>query len=145
MLQISRHADYACRVLIYLATTDAELSSIEEIATAYKISHNHLVKVVHKLGKLGFVATQRGRGGGIRLGKAPQDIVIGDVIRATEPQLHIVECEDPETNTCPILIGCGLKPWLGKAKRAFMKVLDEVTLADVTRNKKALSGILTHP
>jgi Rrf2 family nitric oxide-sensitive transcriptional repressor len=142
-MQLSLHADFACRVLIYLATMDREKTSIDEIASAYGISKNHLVKVVHQLGKLGFIETTRGRGGGICLARPPGDIAIGDVIRKTESNLDIVECLNADTNTCPITSVCGLKPWLAQATQAFLKTLDGVSLADITRNRKRLNSVLT--
>lgn len=138
-MQLSLHADYACRVLIFLATVERERSSIDEIASAFQISQNHLVKVVHRLGKLGFIETMRGRGGGIRLARAPLEIKIGDVVRRMEqPGFNVAECFDSDTNTCPIAPVCGLKPWLSKAMDAFLRTLDDVTLADVTANRKRI-------
>lgn len=117
---------------------NSEQSSIEEIAAAFNISEHHLVKIVHFLGKLGFLQNTRGRGGGIRLSRPPAEINLGDVIRKTEPNFNAVECFDPATNRCPIIGVCGLKPWLGKAMEAFLATLDGVTLADVSHNKTKL-------
>lgn len=140
-MQLSLQADYSCRVLMYLATK-GERSSIEEIALAYDISNNHLVKVVHQLGQLKFIETIRGRGGGIQLAKPPEEINIGDVIRKTEINLNIVECLNAPTNTCPIVGACGLKPWLAEAMRAFLSTLDNVTLANVVEKRKKLKTSL---
>jgi Rrf2 family nitric oxide-sensitive transcriptional repressor len=143
-VQLSLHADYACRVLIFLTTVESERSSVDEIASAFQISQNHLVKVVHRLGKLGFLETTRGRGGGIRLARAPAEIKIGDVIRQMEqPGFNVAECFDSATNTCPIAPVCSLKPWLSKAMDAFLGTLDGVTLADVTANRKRLVRTLS--
>ena len=128
---------------MYLAIMPRDTkASIDEIARAYDISSNHLVKVVHHLGKLGFIETTRGRGGGIRLKKQPAEIRIGAVIRATEPSLAVVECFNAATNSCPLDGACALKPWLGKAMAAFLVVLDKVTLADITDKPKKLASIL---
>jgi len=143
-MQLSFHADYACRTLIYLALLPpGTRSSIEEIAKAYGISVNHLVKVVHALGRFGFVETTRGRGGGLRLARPAREISIGDVIRKTEPGFELVECFRLEGNACPITPACGLKPWLGKAMAAFLTTLDNVTLADVTERREALAEALS--
>ena len=141
-MQLSYHADYACRVLIYLAVAESDRSSIADIATAYKISENHLVKVVHRLGKLGYVETIRGRGGGIKLAKEPNAVNIGTVIRDMEPNFTVVECFSPSTNTCPIAGACGLKTALAAAMTAFLQTLDSYSLDDVLRNKRALKQIL---
>jgi Rrf2 family nitric oxide-sensitive transcriptional repressor len=137
-VQLSLHADYACRVLIYLASRDAARSSIEEIARAFKISENHLVKVVHRLGQLGFITTTRGRKGGLRLGRDPELISMGDVIRRMEPHFEVVECFSSTSNSCPITGICGLQPALFKARDAFLQTLDSVTLASATQNHEAL-------
>lgn len=140
-MQLTSHTDYSLRVLMYLAARNAP-STISEIAETYKISRNHLVKVVHELGKHGYLRTERGRGGGISLARAAKEIRIGDVVRAMEPNFHIVECFDPERNVCVITPQCALKHALSSANSAFMKVLDGYTLADVTRNRTALARAL---
>lgn len=142
IMQLSLHSDYACRVLIYLALNKNQKSSIEEIATAFAISKNHLVKIVHQLGKLGFINTLRGRGGGISLAHDPADIKMGMVVRQTEPNFSIVECFNPDSNSCPIAGPCGLQPWLAKALEAFLAELDEVSLSDVIAKQKPLRQAL---
>jgi Rrf2 family nitric oxide-sensitive transcriptional repressor len=137
-MQLSLHADYACRVLIFLSVHDGSRASIEEIAKAFTISQNHLVKVVHRLGQLGFIETTRGRNGGIRLARSPEDISIGAVIRSMEPHFEVVECFNASTNSCPIIGLCDLQPALQRARDAFLGVLDTVTLAEVTRMKSGL-------
>lgn len=144
-MQLSLHADYACRVLIYLTTMKAERSSVEEIAQAFAISQNHLVKVVHKLGKLGFIETLRGRGGGIRLARSPESINIGEVVRKMEPGLDLVECFNEAENTCPITSNCGLKPVLYKAREAFLSQLEGVSLADISKQRRQIALSLTRP
>jgi Rrf2 family nitric oxide-sensitive transcriptional repressor len=141
-LQLSAYTDYSLRVLTYLAVNGGEKSSIQEIADAYGISQNHLVKVVHQLGKLGYVETTRGRGGGIRLGKAPRDIRLGDVARHMEPHFNLVECFDPESNSCPISSACNLRLYIHEAREAFFAVLQSHTLADVVEKEAALKGLL---
>jgi len=123
---------------MFLATTKNDQSSIQMVAQAFDISENHLVKVVHKLGKHGFILTTRGRGGGISLARSAKEIVIGDVVRTMEPSFDIVECFNPDTNSCPIGSVCRLKSVLARARDAFLGCLDEVTLADVVVNKNAL-------
>lgn len=141
-MQLSLHADYACRVLIYLAVSNVPRSSIEEIANSFRISQNHLVKVVHRLGQLGFIETTRGRNGGICLAMAPGKISMGEVIRQMEPHFEVVECFNPSSNACPIVSVCGLQPALMRARDAFLGTLDAVTLADVMVKEKALAKTL---
>lgn len=141
-MQLSLHADYSCRVLIYLALRPEELVLIKDVSEAYGISTNHLVKVVHKLGKLGFVETVRGRGGGVRLAMEPEEISLGKVIRQTEPGFTMVECFDQKSNTCPITPVCGLKHVLSDATEAFLAAIDDYTLADVAKQKGKLRSAL---
>lgn len=137
------YTDFSLRVLIYLGTKEKkELSTIQEISDAYDISKNHLMKVTHELGKLGYIETIRGRGGGIRLAKEPEDINIGQVVRHTEDDFHLVECFDCKTNTCVISPVCGLKGALNRALFAYLKVLDEYTLADFLHQKQKLANLL---
>ena len=138
-MRLTLYTDYSLRVLVYLATKPkAELSNIKEIAEIYNISKNHLMKVTYELGKMNVIETIRGRNGGIRLAKAPEEINIGDIVRKTEEDFHLVECFDKENNQCVISPACGLKHVLNKALQAYLEVLDQYTLADVAKNQSAL-------
>lgn len=136
-MRLSRHTDYALRVLIHLAAHHGRLSSIAEIARAYAISENHLMKVVHMLGRAGFIRTVRGRGGGIALAKAPEEIGIGDVVRHGEPDRKLADCD-----ACLIAPACGLTTIFGEAMGAFLAVLDRYSLADITRKRLDLARLL---
>ena len=129
-MKLSLFSDYSLRILMYAALKD-EMFQLSEVTAAYGISKDHLAKVVHKLGKLGYVETYRGRGGGVRLALAPEDIRIGKLVRQTEDQPVIVECFDPSTNTCPINGCCRLKGLLAEAMGAFFASLDSYTLRDL--------------
>jgi Rrf2 family transcriptional regulator, nitric oxide-sensitive transcriptional repressor len=134
-LKLTLYTDYSLRVLIYLASKPKdELSNIKEIAEAYGISKNHLMKVTYELGKMEVIETVRGRNGGIKLAKEPDDINIGEIIRKTEEDFHLVECFDGQNNTCAITPVCGLRHVLGKALNAYLTVLDEYTLRDIVAN-----------
>lgn len=130
-------SDYSLRVLMYLAARPERLVTIQEIASAYKISENHLMKVVHGLSRRGFVETVRGRGGGMRLGRPPQDISIGAVLRASEDDFDLVECLG-ENDTCRITQVCRLKRVMQKALHAYLAELDSWTIADVVTRPKVL-------
>jgi Rrf2 family nitric oxide-sensitive transcriptional repressor len=129
-MRLTRYTDYALRVLLYLGTHPDRLSTISEIAAFHGISRNHLMKVVHQLGSLGYIDTLRGKGGGIRLALRPGDIIIGHVVRHTEENLDIVECFSPGNSDCVIQPGCRLKTALGEALNSFLATLDLYTLAD---------------
>ncbi|MEP0708775.1 MAG: Rrf2 family transcriptional regulator [Parvibaculum sp.] len=141
-MRLTLHTDYALRLLMHLAVTPGRLVTITEVAEAFAISRNHLVKVAHELGKAGFVETMRGRGGGLRLARPPEKIVIGDVVRAMEEDFRIVECFDREANTCCIAPACRLKRLLRDALDAWASVLDEATLADLAAKPAPLRRLL---
>lgn len=136
-MKLTLYSDYSLRVLMYAARKD-ERVQIDEIAKFYGVSKNHLTKVVNNLATLGYLETTRGRGGGIRIKMAPEEINIGALIRKTEENFTLVECFDRETNTCPIAGICGLQHVLGEALNAYLSVLDKYTLQDVLHRKIAL-------
>jgi Rrf2 family nitric oxide-sensitive transcriptional repressor len=99
-VQLTCYSDYSLRVLIYLAVDPERLVTIEEIARSYAISKGHLMTVVHQLGLRGYVETVRGRGGGLRLARRPEEIRVGEVVRSTEENMILVECFDPTRSQC---------------------------------------------
>jgi Rrf2 family nitric oxide-sensitive transcriptional repressor len=130
-LRLNLQTDLALRLLLYLSRHPDELATITEVAAGYRISRNHLVKVAHRLGKLGFVEGVRGHSGGLRLGRPATLINIGDVVRKMEPDFDLVECFDPAQNTCVVSRECALKAPLREARNAFLAALDRYTLADI--------------
>jgi Rrf2 family transcriptional regulator, nitric oxide-sensitive transcriptional repressor len=132
-MQLSLHADYALRVLIYAGTHADRLVTTQEISNAYGISKNHLVRVVQTLAQTKYLRVQAGRFGGLSLAADPEQIRLGDVIRHAEPNLRLVECFDRETNTCPIARDCVLRGMLHEALLAFLASLNRYTLADVLK------------
>ena len=122
-------------MLIYLATKKDDLSTIDEISNKFNISKNHLTRVVHKLGEKGVIKTIRGKGGGICLAHSPKDINLGKIIKEMESNFELVECFNPEKNTCMLSPYCSLKGILYEARQAFFKVLENKTLADIAVNK----------
>lgn len=140
-MQLTMFSDYALRIALYLAMHPDRLVAVEEISRAYGVSRAHLVKVVQRLTELGVVESVRGRGGGLRLGRRPEEVNIGAVVRATEPHMDLVECFDMTTNTCPIAPACGLKGVLVRAQRAFLEALDQHTLADFLPRRDRLVSL----
>lgn len=143
-MRLTTFSDYSLRVLIYLAAEPDRRATIAEIARAFDVSENHLMKVVHFLGKAGWLRNVRGKGGGMELARAPEDIRIGAVIRDCETQLP-AECFDRETNRCVITPTCQLRHVLKEATDTFYATLDRYTLADITGNRRALTRILLRP
>lgn len=137
-MHFNRSTDYALRVLTYLALKHGELATITEIAEAYDISRNHVMKIIYRLGQLGFITTLRGKHGGLYLGRPPAEIIIGDVIRKMENDWTLVECFHPEKSTCRIRPSCRLQTILHASLDAFLEVLDSYTLADLIEDEPAL-------
>ncbi len=129
-MQLTLHTDYSLRVLIYLAEKGDTLATISEVASFYGISRNHLVKVVHHLAGADFIHTMRGKNGGMRLARPPEDISVGDVVRKMEPNFDIVECFNTESRDCTVAPLCALKGVLYQASNEFLSLLDRYTLAD---------------
>lgn len=134
--------DYSIRVLKYLALYTENLVRIEEIATSYAISKNHLTKVVHNLVKSGFVTSIRGRNGGIKLARNAEDINIADVVSKSEEDFHIVECFNNATNRCVISGPCRLAGVFSEALEAYMNSLAKYNLADLVKNHLVLQAAL---
>lgn len=137
-MRLSTFSDYSLRVLMYLGAQQPDrLTTIAEIAAGHGVSEAHLMKVVHQLGRCGYIETVRGKGGGMRLAHAPQKIVIGEVIRQTENDFNLVECFSAD-GACRIQGACGLSAILDQALNALFQVLDRYTLADLLANPKGL-------
>lgn len=141
-MRLTSYSDYSLRLLMYAALKDGSLVTIQEVADVYGISKNHLMKIAFKLGRSGILETVRGRNGGLRLARKPKDIGLGEVVRLTEEDFTMVECFNPASNTCTIAHPCRLRGMLARALDAYLAVLDEYTLADLTDNHPALSRIL---
>jgi Rrf2 family nitric oxide-sensitive transcriptional repressor len=141
-MKLTTFTDYSLRVLIYLAAQPADRATIAQIATAFQVSENHLVKVVHFLGKQGWLTNVRGKGGGLELGMPPEAIIVGRVVRETEGVSQLAECFGETDGDCCIAPDCRLRGVLGESIRAFYGVLDRYTLADLVGNRKQLAQIL---
>lgn len=124
-MRLTRHTDYALRILLQAAAEPDRLLSIATVAENQDIARNHAMKLVNELANAGLLTTVRGRGGGFTLGRPAQDIRIGEVVRLTEPDLRPADCDN-----CALQSGCGLAGMLSTAARAFLGELDQYTLAD---------------
>ncbi|MCB2015824.1 MAG: Rrf2 family transcriptional regulator [Sphingobium sp.] len=141
-MRITSYSDYALRVLMYLGINPERLCTIAEIAERYDISKPHVMKIVHELGRSGLIETVRGRSGGIRLGRPAEAIVIGEVLRETEPDFAIVPCFE-SAKSCQITPHCELKRAMSEAVRAFLSVLDRYTLSDLIAKPEGLLADLS--
>jgi Rrf2 family nitric oxide-sensitive transcriptional repressor len=129
-MRLTQLTDYAMRVLIHLAQQPDRVCTIAEIAARYGVSEAHLMKVTHQLGRAGWIATTRGKGGGMRLARAPREIRIGEVVRSMEPDFFVVECFSA-ASTCSLTGSCRLTGVMDGALRQFVEHLDRHTLADL--------------
>ena len=128
---------------MYAALHTDRLSTISEVAAAYGISRNHVMKVVYELGVAGYIETLRGQQGGIRLKRAPTEIGLGEIVRRTEGDAGVVPCMDSgQAGYCTITPACKLRRALGEATAAFFAVLDQYSLADLTENHDLLRELL---
>lgn len=143
-MRLTAFSDYSLRVLIYLGVHADRLATIGEIAAAYGISENHLMKVSHRLAQRGLVETVRGKGGGMRLARGPSAINVGTLVRDTE-EGPLVECFERGAGACKIERACVLRGVLSEAVEAFFEVLDRHTLADLLAPKGRLARVLAFP
>ncbi|MBK8742980.1 MAG: Rrf2 family transcriptional regulator [Betaproteobacteria bacterium] len=141
-MRLTVFSDYTLRVLMYLALDRSRLATIPEIAQAYGISGNHLMKVVHQLARAGIVESVRGKGGGVRLARAPEDIRLGEIVRTSEGDAPIVECLSQEPHGCRIASSCRLQGILVDAFDALYVALDRHTLADLVDRPRGLQRAL---
>lgn len=143
-MHLTRFSDNALRCLLLLGLEPGRAIPVPEIADRMRMSYNHLVKVVQLLSQFGYVETTRGRHGGLQLARAPEDILLGQLLRQTEESLALVECFSPEISNCPIVSACKLAPTLARALNAFFRELDHDTLADVLKPRRELVRLTRH-
>jgi Rrf2 family transcriptional regulator, nitric oxide-sensitive transcriptional repressor len=141
-MRLTSFTDYCLRALMLVALKGDELATIDEIAERYDINRNHLVKVVFRLGQLGYLETIRGKGGGVRLARDPTRINIGTLVRQTEEDFGLVECFQDRC-LCVIEPDCILKRVLHEALDDFFEALDRYTLADLLKPRRNLARLLS--
>lgn len=129
-MQLSKFTDYAFRAMIYLAKKEDKLCTVEELARELQTSEHHMKKVVHKLASYEYIYSTKGRSGGLRLGKKPEEINLGEVLKITEDNLNIFVCF--QHHHCPLLdSGCRLKAIAHGALQDFLQYFSEYTLRDL--------------
>jgi len=137
-MKLTSYSNYALRSLQLAALKSPNLVRVDDVAKIHNLSKPHIMKIVHELGKAGYLETLRGRGGGFRLARPADQIIVGDVIRITEGSMDVVECFNPEKNTCPLIGICILSKKMQEATAAFMAVLDDLTIAQIASNRGQL-------
>lgn len=142
-MRLTIRTNLAARVLMSCAVNKGRTLRAADIAAACNASGNHLAQVIHQLQMQGFVATQRGRSGGLTLARDPKAISIGKVFRIFESGVPFAECFAPEGNTCPLVSDCRLRNYIARAVEAFYHELDQVTLDDLVRGNCGLDQLLS--
>lgn len=137
-MRLTQYSNFTLRTLQLVALRAPGIVTVDDVARAHRISKAHLVKVAAELSRRGYIEAIRGRRGGMRLARPADSITVGEIVRWTEAPLELVECFNPDTNTCPLLGACHLSRGLQRALRAFLSVLDDLTIADIAYNKDAL-------
>ena len=140
-MKLTSHTNYAIRMLMFCASKQ-ELARVGEIAEFYGLPEKFLFKILGGLTKAGFMETVRGRNGGIRLARPAEEISLGDVVREMEENFEMAECFKEGEVTCPLVATCGLNSALSRALAAFLNVLDEYTIADLTKKEHNINVLL---
>ena len=141
-MRLTLYSDYALRVLMHAALRRPDVATIDEAANSFRVSRNHLVKVVQALGRHGFLSTRRGIGGGFTLGMPPEKIRLGDVVRLTESDERVIDCVDRNDKVCRIFPVCRLKGVLDEAAAAFFEVLDRYSVEDLVKRQPEMRKLL---
>ncbi len=142
-MKLTLLSDYSLRMLMHLSVNQGALVTIAATAARYDVSKNHLMKVAHQLGQQGYIETVRGRSGGLRLARLPEDIILGHVVRYMEQSSVLVECFPGGKGGCLITKECRLKSALHEAQEAFFTCLDGYTLADLVDGNSGLEPLLS--
>jgi len=137
-MRLTTFTDYGLRVLIHVASAPDGRATIAQVASAYGISENHVVKVAHRLGQVGALVNTRGRGGGLRLASDAAQMKLGPIVRLLERTDGLAECFENDKAGCVIAHDCGLRHVLVEAAGAFYETLDRYTLADLVRRREPL-------
>jgi Rrf2 family nitric oxide-sensitive transcriptional repressor len=138
-MQLSRFTDYTLRVLFFVATNEDRLVTLAEIADYYGISIEHLRKVVHALSKSDYLATYRGKNGGIKLARPTSDMNLADIVVQAEGEQPLINCGQ---QMCRLTGFCSLQGALAEAQKAFTDVLKKYTVEDLLKNPKMRAELL---
>lgn len=144
-MRITKRTNIAMRLLMYCAANPGSLVTKREIAACCNLSENHLAQVVNQLGQLGYLTTQRGRNGGMMLGRPASEIEVGDVFRQIEGEVDDRYCFADADETCPLVDHCRLRSALRDAAEAFYACLDGTRLSDLVCGNAGLLSMLTMP
>lgn len=129
-MRLTSFTDFGLRVLMRMAGDPARAFTAAELAEEFRVSRNHLAKVMSALAAAGYINTRRGSGGGALLAREASDIRLGQVVATLEANQALVECFAACGNTCTLTPDCRLRARLAAAEAAFLADLNSSTLAD---------------
>jgi len=115
--------------------------TIDEIATTFDLPRNHLIKVITRLNKLGWIKATRGRNGGLELNPESLQLRIGDILRELENTTELINCEKP---VCRFHGGCLLKDALQTGLESFYAHMNQHSLFDIVNNNTREKIIAMH-
>ncbi|MEL6201179.1 MAG: Rrf2 family transcriptional regulator [Pseudomonadota bacterium] len=141
-MRLTRQTDYSLRILMFCAASGDRISRVADIAQAYSVSETFIFKLLKRLVDANIVSTTRGRSGGIRLARPADEITVGQVVRVAEDNMAIADCFDSEEQDCPLVASCRLKVAFEQALGAFLDVLDDVTIDDLSKPSAAVINLL---
>ena len=142
-MRLNAYSDYALRVLMHAALRAPERTTVDDVAQSYGISRHLLVKIVHDLGRCGYLSTHRGVGGGFTLAMPTTDISLAEIVHLGEGTIDVIDCKDKAGKFCRIFPSCRLKGVLDEAAQAFFATLAKFTLADLVENSSSMKKSLS--
>lgn len=133
---VSTRGRYALRVMIDLAQhNDGTLIALRDVAERQEISEKYLESIIVALSKAGFVKASRGKGGGYRLARRPEEYTVASIIALTEGTLAPISCLESAENSCPRRDACKTLPMWSQLGRVIERYLDGITLQDLAEGR----------
>ncbi len=130
-MKLSKFSDYSFRALIYLAHHQDTSTTVEHLSDNLDISIHHMKKIVNKLANYNYIITTKGRNGGLKLGRKPEEINLGSLLLLTEDNLHLLECFT-NSHSCPFdKPSCKLKKVLATSIESFITEMKNYHLNDI--------------
>jgi Rrf2 family protein len=143
VLRFTKRADYGLMAVHYIAAHgDGGAVSAKRIAEQFNIPQERLAKILQRLAKKKLITSHNGPKGGYVLTRAPEEITVGQVVRALEGPVRIVSCM-VEDDDCPQFSRCNLRGPVQKIQAGISSVLDTMTLAELTADPAPAGELVT--
>ncbi|MCA4134449.1 Rrf2 family transcriptional regulator [Arthrobacter sp. M4] len=135
-MKINAFADVSLRAMMVLsAAPEGSLLTTQNIADAVGTPYNHVSKAVARLRELGVIDVERGRNGGSRINANGRRATVGGLLRSIDNRRDPAECESPNGD-CPLIAECRLRVALARAREAFYRELDGVTVSELPTSRQ---------